>query len=381
MKTMKKIAIIGASYLQEPLIQKAKEMGLETHVFAWAANDVGEKSADFFYPISIVEKEQITEQCRKIGVDAICTIASDLAVITVNYVANQLGLPGNDMECTARSTDKQLMRCAMAQRNDPSPASALVTEDSDLSQLNLRYPVIVKPTDRSGSRGVTRLENPEGIQAAVAFACGQSFNHQAVVEEYVTGQEYSVECFSQNGVHQLLSITHKYTTGSPHFIETGHMEPAPISPEMWKKVEQTVYHGLDTMGITMGASHSELKIDDDGTLCFIEIGGRMGGDCIGSHLVRLSTGYDFVKMVIQAALGEEVDFTQSTHYGAAGIRFVFGQHDLDVLEELRNSHPEMLTEVSEMEPFDREVTDSSTRFGYYIICGSRPEEIQYWLER
>ena len=95
---MKKLAIIGASYLQEPLIQKAKSMGIETHVFAWAANDVGEKSADYFYPISIIEKEQITQKCREIGIDGICTIASDLAVITVNYVANQLHLNANSME-------------------------------------------------------------------------------------------------------------------------------------------------------------------------------------------------------------------------------------------------------------------------------------------
>ena len=84
---MKKLAIIGASYLQEPLIEKAKSMGIETHVFAWAAGDVGEKSADYFYPISIVEKDEILKRCREIGIDGICTIASDLAVITVNYVA------------------------------------------------------------------------------------------------------------------------------------------------------------------------------------------------------------------------------------------------------------------------------------------------------
>ena len=81
---MKKLAIIGASYLQEPLIEKAKSMGIETHVFAWAAGDVGEKSADYFYPISIVEKDEILKRCREIGIDGICTIASDLAVITVN---------------------------------------------------------------------------------------------------------------------------------------------------------------------------------------------------------------------------------------------------------------------------------------------------------
>ena len=95
------LAIIGASYLQLPLIEKAKEMGYTTHVFAWAANDVGEKAADYFYPISIVEKEEILTKCREIGICGICSIASDLAMVTVSYVAEALGLPGNTVhqEC------------------------------------------------------------------------------------------------------------------------------------------------------------------------------------------------------------------------------------------------------------------------------------------
>ena len=106
----KKLAIIGASYLQEPLIEKAEQMGIETHVFAWAAGDVGEKSADFFYPISIVEKDLIADKCREIGVDGICTIATDLGASTVNYVADKLGLIGNSPYASEVSTNKKAMR-------------------------------------------------------------------------------------------------------------------------------------------------------------------------------------------------------------------------------------------------------------------------------
>ena len=89
---MKRIAIIGASYLQAPLIQKAKSMGIETHVFAWAAGDIGEDLADYFYPISIQDKERILETCRALNIDGVCSIASDLAAVTVNYVAMKLSL-------------------------------------------------------------------------------------------------------------------------------------------------------------------------------------------------------------------------------------------------------------------------------------------------
>ena len=130
----KKIAIIGASYLQLPLIEKAKELGSETHVFAWAANDVGEKVEDYFYPISIIEKEQIEKVCEEVGVCGICSIASDLAAVTVNYVAEKMGLVGNGMECALISTNKHLMRLAFEKAGDPSPKSVLVDENTDLDK-------------------------------------------------------------------------------------------------------------------------------------------------------------------------------------------------------------------------------------------------------
>ncbi|MBR5774211.1 MAG: carbamoyl-phosphate synthase large subunit, partial [Clostridia bacterium] len=109
---MKKLVIIGANDFQNQLILKAKSLGYETHVIAWRDGAVGEKSADFFYPISIVEKDAILEECRRIKPDGVCSIASDLAAITVNYVAENLGLPCNATAYTAEQTNKYAMRRA-----------------------------------------------------------------------------------------------------------------------------------------------------------------------------------------------------------------------------------------------------------------------------
>lgn len=314
---MQKLAIIGASYLQEPLIQKAKSMGLETHVFAWAANDVGEKSADYFYPISITEKEAITAKCREIGVDGICTIASDLASITVNYVANKLGLVGNSMKSSFVSTNKHAMRECFYANNDPSPKSILVESAADLADKEFTYPVIVKPVDRSGSRGITKLQNGNGLSDAIQNAREQSFAKQALVEEFVEGLEYSVECLSYKGKHTFLALTKKYTTGAPHFIETAHLQPAAVAQEMLEKIKRVVFHALDSLQIKNGASHTELKITPVDDIMLIEIGGRMGGDFIGSHLVEMSTGIDFVKAVIQVALGQPPVLTNKNSGGGA----------------------------------------------------------------
>lgn len=374
----RKLAIIGASYLQVPLIEKAKTMGLETHVFAWAAGDPGEELADFFYPISIVEKEAILEQCRKIGIHGICSIASDLATITVNYVAEEMGLIGNSSVCTHISTNKHAMRKAFAENGDPSPKSFLVSSADDLVGKPLLYPVIVKPLDRSGSRGITKLEIPEGLDAAITRAKSQGFLKSALVEEFAAGTEYSVECISWEGKHSFLAMTRKYTTGSPHFIETGHIQPAPIDPLLLEKVKQVVFHALNSLQIRYGASHSEVKIREDGAITIIEIGARMGGDLIGSDLVELSTGVDFVKAVIDVALGVAPTIVQ-THHRAAGVRFVFSKKDIRALEKLQSDNPRFLVRTVLDETCEGIVEDSSMRFGYYLFCAEKIEELIPYL--
>ena len=368
MKNEIKIAIIGASYLQLPLIKKAKELGYITHVFAWAANDVGEKEADFFYPISIVEKELILDKCREIGIDGICSIASDLAIITVNYVAQNMGLVSNDLDCTVKSTNKHLMRKCFESNNDPSPKSLLVEDLSKLKDIKMSYPLIVKPIDRSGSRGITKIYTEEEIIPAIENAKKEGFEKKVLIEEFAEGQEYSVECISWKGKHQLLAITKKYTTGAPHFIETGHLEPADVSNQMKNKIEKITFHALDSLGIKYGASHTEIKIDEADNIKIIEIGGRMGGDMIGSNLVQLSTGYDFVKAVIDVCLGKKPCEVSEETKKNAGVRFVFRKEDVTLFNTIKNRQDIEVIESNISKTINEFVTDSSNRSGYYIIC-------------
>lgn len=366
---MKKLVIIGANDFQNQLILKAKSKGYETHVFAWKDGSIGEHTADYFYPISIIEKDAILEKCREIHPNGIISIASDLASVTVNYVAEQLGLTGNGMESALISTNKYLMRKAFEKGGDPSPKNYRSDELNDDVIAQLQLPLIVKPVDRSGSRGITKITDWKDLQPAITLAEELSFDKKAMIEEFVEGQEYSVEYVSYEGRHHFLAITKKYTTGAPHFIETGHMQPADVESEVLKKVQKVVEHALDTLMIRYGASHSEIKIDKDGTIKIIEIGGRMGGDCIGSDLVKISTGYDFVDMVIDIACGQKPSFVKISEPKTAKIHFIFNKEDLKMLEKVKQERPETIYRISEIEPFleGHQVVDSSTRYGYYII--------------
>ncbi len=375
---MKKIIIIGANEFQNPLILKAKEMGFETHVFAWKDGAVGEKNADYFYPISIIEKEQILEECKKIQPDAVASIGSDLANITVQYLAEKLGLPGNSSECITNSTNKYQMRKAFKEHGLKTPQFATVSIDDDLTDIanTFKFPLIVKPTDRSGSRGIMKVNNLEELTTAVKESASYSFEKHAIVEEFITGNEYSCECISYKGEHHFLTITKKFTTGAPHYIETGHIEPSDLSDEIVENVKKTIFAALTALDVQYGASHSEFRVDEDGNIGIIEIGSRMGGDCIGSDLVPLSTGKDFVKMVIQTALGEKPDLTPAHEPRFSAIRFIFSQEDLDILENIKKNAPEALSFVSEIEDFGgHQIVDSGSRFGFYIMSCDTREQI------
>lgn len=362
-----KLVIIGANDFQNQLILKAKSLGYETHVFAWEDGAVGKKTADFFYPVSITEKDEILKKCREINPRGVCSIASDLASITVNYVAENLGLPCNNTKYTDIQTNKFKMREALRNAGLPCPNFVIADESFDSSNLSdFRFPIIVKPTDRSGSRSVTKLESIDGLELAVKEACKVSFEKKAVIEEFIDGGEYSMETISYKGNHHYLAATKKFTTGAPNFIETGHIEPSGLSDDVLDKARRIIFKAFEALHIENCAGHSEFKVDAKGNIGIIEIGARMGGDCIGSDLVYLSTGNDFMKMVIDVACGKEPEILRNPENKRAEIRFLFTEDDVAEMNTVINDNN--IYRISDIDYTNLgNITDSSSRLGYYII--------------
>lgn len=362
----KKLAVIGASYLQMPLVRKAQEMGLEVHCFAWADGAVCKDVAEYFYPIDVKEKEQILDVCQRVGINGITTIAADLPVPTINYVASRMGLISNPDEYSATTTNKYLMRQCFMEHNVPSPKFSLVKAYGNYDNIRgFEFPLIVKPTDRSGSKGVEKVLDPVQLETAVKRAQEVSFKKEAIIEEFVEGREISVESISYKGKHYVLQITDKVTTEAPFFVELEHHQPSSLPDDIKKRVKDIVLNALDALHIQYGASHAELKITKDGNIRVIEIGARMGGDFIGSDLVRLSTGYDFLKGVIEVALGifEEPKLTEHNH---SGVYFLCKEteHLKPIIENYRN-YPEIVeAEITDNEL--RNIECSADRSGYLI---------------
>ena len=365
---MNKLAIIGASYLQLPLAQRAKELGIITICFAWAEGAVCKDVCDKFYPISIVEKEQILAICQQEQIDGICTIASDTAAPTVAYVAEQMGLVGNSYECALRANNKYLMRQAFCKAGVPCPQYWYVNEENfehqTLNITHLTFPLIVKPSDRSGSLGVTKVEKMEDLLPAIKVAQGFSCKHEAMVEQFIEGREISVEFISYNGVHYPLQITDKVTTEAPHFVELEHHQPADLTPAQYDEIYSITKKALIALGVTNGASHSEYRITNDGKIYVMEIGARMGGDFIGSDLVQLSTGYDFLRGVIEVALGTFTEPLLCMH-NHSGVYFLC--KETSYLKPIIEQHtiPQIVKSNITSDQL-RSVTCSSDRSGYLI---------------
>lgn len=375
-RPQKSLAVIGAGYLQRPLVERAKEMGLRVICFAWNDGAVCKNICDVFRPISIVEKEKILDVCRKENIDGICSIASDVAAPTVAYVAEKMGLKGNSYESALKAHDKMDMRVAFSEHGIPCPKFWQVHSAGDIKEEERTFPLIVKPVDRSGSLGVTKVDSVEELGAAIENACGNSFRKTAIVEQFVDGLEVSVEFISYEGVHYPLTITDKVTNGAPHFVELAHHQPSKLPTEIKERLYSITRNALDALGVTNGASHTEYKITKNGDIFIIETGARMGGDFIGSDLVRLSTGYDFVRGVVEVALGT-FETPVLSENNCSGVYFLC-EETSEVLRYIGNK--EKYPQIIACEMTDNElknVTCSAERSGYFIYKDEKRFEIRH----
>ncbi|KPE51545.1 acetyl-CoA carboxylase biotin carboxylase subunit family protein [Chryseobacterium indologenes] len=367
---MRKIAILGASYLQLPLVQKAKKNGLEVHCFAWDdGKAVCKDVSDFFYDISVLDKEKILETCEKVNINGIITIATDICIPTISYVASHLNLISNTEECALLTTNKSAMRKCFYENSIPSPRFTTLRSYMEDSIQHLNYPLVVKPSDRSGSLGVVKVFNESECQEAIEKAIEVSFSKTCVVEEFIEGSEVSVETVSWQGCHHIITITDKIITEEPYFVELAHHQPSNLPQSIQNQIKKITLEVLKVTEVEYGASHIEFKITAEGKVYVVEIGSRMGGDFIGSDLVELSTGFDYVQSVIDIAMNEyqEKNMTFSgQHY--SGVYFLSKNTEI-ILNYFKNDPINDDFSVIKKEIQNDELKDvksSNDRSGYLI---------------
>ena len=318
---MKRLLIIGASIFQLPAILKAKEMGLYVAVADFNPNAIAIPYADEYYNVSTIDEQGVCAAAKAFRADGIMTLATDMPMRSVAYSCKELGLTGISYETAVKATDKGAMIKAFEAAGVAHPWYYIVGKDTGMDVLPdaITYPCITKPTDNAGSRGVMLVNGPEELEAALAYSAENGRSGAVIVEEYMVGPEVSVEVIVWKGVPHVLQVTDKLTTGAPHFVEMGHSQPSRLGAENVAKIEDLACRAVKAVGINDGPAHVEIMLTKDGPK-MVELGARMGGDCITSHLVPLSTGIDMVKAAIDISLGLTPDITPKWEKGSA-IRF------------------------------------------------------------
>lgn len=315
-----KIAIIGAAKGQLPLVRKAKELGLYTVCFAWDNGAICKSECDKFYPISIFETDKIVERCKLEGVDGVVTTASEETALAASLIADKLKLNGVKPSVVRTIQNKETVRNLTS--SVPGLQIPKIYHDT-CNNEEITFPCVIKPIKGSAKKGVCFCEDKGKLQEALEYA--RSAYDYIIIEEYIPGQEYSVEVLSYHGNHHIIQITRKVTTGFPHFVELEHHQPADLDSGIKKEVEDVVAKILTSAGYDNGASHIEIKINDKG-IYLIEINPRAGGDRISDTLIGLSTDCDYLSSIILISLNDyQHKEVHNTNY--SGIMYLSAQNN------------------------------------------------------
>lgn len=308
----KRLLVIGAGFLQKFVIQKAKKLGYCVLAVDGNSKAEGFSFADESKTIDIVDQDACLSYAKSKSIDGVMTAATDYGVLTASYIAEKIGLAGLNYSSAKLVKNKYMVKQCFYQNDvDDSEFAYEINENTDFCALSrtLIYPVMIKPCDGSGSRGANRVDGPAMLESACRIAINQSISRKAVVESFIEGTEYGVESFVEHGNIHILAIMKKWMTSSPYYAELGHAIPSGLSADIEQNIKDSVKKAILALGINFGAVNMDLLITKEGEVHIVDVGARMGGNLIGSHIVPIGTGVDYLGNLIQASVGDPVDLS------------------------------------------------------------------------
>lgn len=385
----KAVLIFGVGPLQESIINRAKLMGLYTVGIDPAEDAACRNVVDAFEIVGGQDYDGTCAVVEKYGINAIVTAATDKPLVMMARIAEKYGFPFYSVETAQWSTDKFQMKQRFIEGGVPCAKGRLVKNAAEVEDFE--YPVIVKPRDNSGSRGVKLCRSKEELEVSLGEALEVSHLDTVLVEEFIEGQEYSVEALHYNDLShspfvvsgneptansqqpraKVIQFTEKKTTVFPYNVELGHIQPANISEENKQKIREIVSKIGAALHFENCPSHTELKINER-SIFVIETSPRLGGDYITSTLTPLSTGVNLEDELLKIALGEQIN-PQPEQIQFSGVRF-FAFEEGSVIKHLPDvefvkNWPHVVDfsfNLKEGEKVNR-ITSSLNRYGHLIL--------------
>jgi biotin carboxylase len=287
-----------------------------------------------------------------------------------------MGLVGNSNFTTEVTRDKGLTRELLIKNGLPSVKFTHIQSELDLEKINFSFPVMIKSVDRSGSRGVNFVRDVFEAKEAFKDSLKESFSKRVICEEYFEGKQYSVEMISQNGEHYFVGLTEEFYSGPPFFVETGHIVPGKIKDAYLNELISVVKKTLNTILMSNGASHTEIRLNNKGEFCIIEIASRMGGD-FRDIMVFQAYGYDFLKNTIKVALGENIEIPKNIPEKYSFVKWILTEDDHRKIIFFDKSFKIIAKNLQNCNSFSNvAIRDSSQRLGYVLAYS---EEYPAWI--
>lgn len=358
-------------------------MGLYVVGIDPCADALCRKDVDAFEVVGGQDFEGTLAVARKYAISAVVTAATDKPLVMMARVAKALNLPFYTEDTAVWSTDKYQMKQRFIEGGVPCARGRLIHHSDEAKDLF--FPVICKPRDNSGSRGVKLCRNIEELQECIDEALQYSRMDTVLVEEFIEGKEYSIESLHYRGKTEVIQFTEKRTTPFPYNVELGHVQPANLSEAQKDAIRDIIVNIASCMNFENCPSHTELKINERG-IFVIETSPRLGGDYITSTLTPLSTGVNIEEQLINIATGQDVDISHKLDQ-YSGIRFFSFDADCVINRvpdyDFVMSWPHVVDYSFKLSVNDHvnQITSSLNRYGHIILHASTREGIDSALDR
>lgn len=377
----KKMMILGASELQIPAIKKAKELGYQIILVDYNEHAPGFALADVKLVVSTLDQEEVLLEAQRLQPDVVITSTSDGPVRTAAYVNEKLGKrPDLSYENALCATIKSKMRDRLQEYGVPIPKYFAAGDFGAFTKAvnALHAHCIVKPADNAGSRGVVLLnaDHGEEMERIYQYSRENSRGGTVMVEEVMEGPEVSVEALVIEGEPHIITVTDKYITLPPYFVELAHCEPSILDSNVIDEIKAVAAQAIKAIGIENAPAHVEIKVTKDGPK-IVELAARLGGDFITSRLVPLSTGIDLVEASVLLATGEKPDLIPKRQQGAA-IHFIHAKQEgvlsEIVLPQIGQTGMEEVVLYKKLGERVNGTRSSNDRLGHVITTGATAKE-------
>ena len=328
----KRIMLLGGNYTQMTCTKAAKAEGYYVISVDYLPDNPAHKFADEYHNVSTVDKEAVLELAKKLKIDGIVSYASDVSAPTAAYVAEKLGLPTNPYESVMIMTHKDRFRAFMKENGFAMPAGKSFTDRGEGFRFfkSLEKPVMVKPVDASGSKGVNKVFAEEEFDAAWDEALSYSRAKQVIVERFIQRKDYQIDGdgFVIDGKIRMWGIcTQHHDDSCAPYTPIGHSYPPVQDIRYQEKAKSEIERLLSLLGMHMGAYNIEYIVGEDDEVYILEVGPRNGGNYI-TDAVKSATGVDLARYTVRQAVGDDVsDLEQPAEYGCASSYLIHSLKD------------------------------------------------------